>query len=73
MWRWRFWRSSKEDRVRLVSVDKERVLRWVEALREQQEKSAQEEACKEEILSMLGELAKLAKHQRYPRAHPPSA
>lgn len=49
------------------------VLRWVEALREEQEKSAQEEACKEEILSMLGELAKLAKHQRYPRAHPPSA
>jgi hypothetical protein len=45
----------------------------VEALREEQEKSAQEEACKEEILSMLGELAKLAKHQRYPRAHPPSA
>jgi hypothetical protein len=48
-----------------VSVNKERVLKWVEELREEQEKSAQEEARKEEILSMLGGIAKLAEHQRY--------
>ena len=50
----------------MVSVNKERVLRWVEELREEQEKTAREEGRKEEILQMLGELAKLAEHQRYP-------
>jgi hypothetical protein len=49
-----------------VSVNKERVLQWVEELREEQEKSAREEARKEEVLNMLGELAKLAEHQCYP-------
>jgi hypothetical protein len=53
-----------------VSVNKERVLRWVEELREEQEKTAREEARKEEILQMLGELAKLAAHHRYPSVHP---
>jgi hypothetical protein len=53
-----------------VSVNKERVLKWVEELREEQEKTAREEARKEEILQMLGELAKLAEHQRYPSVHP---
>jgi len=52
------------------SVNKERVLRWVEELREEQEKTAREEARKEEILQMLGELVKLAEHQRYPSVHP---
>ena len=50
----------------MVSVNKERILRWVEELSEEQEKTAREEARKEEILQMLGELAKLAEHQRYP-------
>jgi hypothetical protein len=42
----------------------------VEELREEQEKTTREEARKEEILQMLGELAKLAEHQRYPSVHP---
>ena len=50
----------------MVSVNKERVLRWVQDLREEQEKTTHEEARKEEILQMLGELAKLTEHQRYP-------
>ena len=50
----------------MVGVNKERVLRWVDELREEQEKTAREEARKEEILQMLGELVKLAQHQRYP-------
>ena len=54
----------------MVSVTKERVLRWVQDLREEQEKTTREEARKEEILQMLGELAKLAEHQRYPSVHP---
>ena len=54
----------------MVSVNKERVLRWVQDLREEQEKTTREEARKEEILQMLGELAKLAEHQRYPSVHP---
>jgi hypothetical protein len=70
VWRWGLSRSSKEGRGRAVSVKKERVLRWVEELREEQEKTAREEARKEEILQMLGELAKLAEHQRYPSVHP---
>ena len=53
----------------MVSVNKERVLRWVKELREEQEKTAREEARKEEILQMLWELAKLAEHQRYPNVH----
>ena len=53
----------------MVSVNKERVLRWVQDLREEQEKTGREEARKEEILQMLGELAKLAEHQRYPNVH----
>ena len=51
-------------------MNKGRGLRWVEQLREEQEKTAREEARKEEILQMLGELVKLAKHQRYPDMHP---
>ena len=39
-------------------------------MREEQEKTTREEARKEEILQMLGELAKLAEHQRYPSVHP---
>jgi len=54
----------------VVSVNKERVLRWVQGLREEHEKTTREEARKEEILQMLGELAKLAEHQRYPSVHP---
>ena len=54
----------------MVSVNKERVLRWVQDLREEQEKTSHEEARKKEILQMLGELAKLAEHQRYPSVHP---
>lgn len=54
----------------MVSVNIERVLRWVEDLREEQKKTAREEARKEEILQMLGELAELAEHQRYPNAYP---
>jgi len=54
----------------VVSVNKERVLRWVQDLREEHEKTTREEARKEEILQMLGELAKLAEHQRYPSVHP---
>jgi hypothetical protein len=54
----------------VVSVNIERVLRWVEDLREEQEKTAHEEARKEEILQMLGELAELAEHQRYPNEYP---
>jgi hypothetical protein len=54
----------------VVSVNKERVLRWVQDLREEQEKTTREEARKEEILQMLGEVAKLAEHQRYPSVHP---
>jgi hypothetical protein len=54
----------------VVSVNKERILRWVEELSKEQEKTAREEARKEEILQMLGELAKLAEHQRYPSVHP---
>jgi hypothetical protein len=46
------------------------VLKWVQGLREEQEKTTREEARKEEILQMLGELAKLAEHQRYPSVHP---
>ena len=53
-----------------MSVNKERVLRWVQGLREEHEKTTREEARKEEILQMLGELAKLAEHQRYPSVHP---
>lgn len=53
-----------------MSVNIERVLRWVEDLREEQKKTAREEARKEEILQMLGELAELAEHQRYPNAYP---
>ena len=52
-----------------MSVNKERILRWVQGLREEQEKTTREEARKKEILQMLGELAKLAKHQRYPSVH----
>jgi len=37
----------------VVSVNKERVLRWVQDLREEQEKTTREEARKEEILQML--------------------
>jgi len=61
--------SLKEDRIRAVSVNKERVLMWVQDLREEQEKSAQEEARKEEIIKMLGEIAKQAERQSYPRVH----
>ena len=50
----------------MVSVNKERVLRWVQELREEQEKTAREEAHKKEILNTLGGIAKLAEHQRYP-------
>ncbi len=53
-----------------MSVNKEQVLRWVEQLREEQEKTAREEARKEEILQILEELAKLAEYQRYPSVHP---
>ena len=53
-----------------MSVNKERVLKWMQGLREEQEKTTREEARKEEILQMLGELAKLAEHQRYPSVHP---
>ncbi len=53
-----------------MSVNRERVLRWVKELREEQEKTACEEARKEEILQMLDELANLAEHQRYPSVHP---
>ena len=52
-----------------MSVNKERVLRRLQDLREEQEKTTREEARKEEILQMLGELAKLAEHQRYPNVH----
>ena len=54
----------------MVSMNKARVLRWVQDLREEQEKTTREEARKEEILQMLWELAKLAEHQRYPSVHP---
>jgi hypothetical protein len=54
----------------VVSVNKERVLRWVQDLREEQEKTSREEARKKEILQMLGELAKLAEHQGYPNVPP---
>ena len=53
-----------------MSVNKERVLKWLEELREEQEKTAREEARKEEILQMLEELANLAEHQRFPNMHP---
>ena len=53
-----------------MSVNKERVLRRVQDLREEQEKTTREEARKEEILYMLGGIAKLAEHQRYPSVHP---
>jgi hypothetical protein len=63
--------ASKAGRARTVRVNRERVLKWVEELREEQEKSAQEEARKEEILKMLGGIAKMAEHQRYLSEPPP--
>jgi hypothetical protein len=54
----------------VVSVNKERVLRWVQDLREEQEKTSREEARKKEILEMLDEFAKLAEHQGYPNVPP---
>ena len=42
----------------------------MEELREEQEKTAREEAHKKEILNTLGGIAKLAEHQRYPSVHP---
>ena len=54
-----------------MSVNKERVLRRVQDLREEQEKTTREEARKEEILYMLGGIAKLAEHQRYLSEPPP--
>ena len=53
-----------------MSVNKERVLRWVQELREEQEKTARQEAHKKEILNTLGGIAKLAEHHRYPSVHP---
>ncbi len=47
-----------------MRVNKEQVLKWVEELREEQEKTAQEEVRKEEILKMLMGLAKLSENQR---------
>ena len=42
----------------------------MEESREEQEKTAREEAHKKEILNTLAGIAKLAEHQRYPSVHP---
>ena len=55
----------------MVSVNKEWTLRWLQELREEQEKTGREYARKEEILYMLGGIAKLAEHQRYLSEPPP--
>jgi hypothetical protein len=47
-----------------LGASKERVLRWVEGLRKEQDKTTREEARKEEVLRMLGEIAELAGRQR---------
>ena len=52
-------------------MSRERVLRWLEELREEQEKSAHEEARKEEVLNALAGIAKMAEHQRYLSEPPP--
>ena len=47
-------------RVRRLSTRKERTLRWVEELRKEQDKTAREEARKDEVLRILGEIAESA-------------
>jgi hypothetical protein len=51
-------------RVRRLSTRKERALRWVEELRKEQDKTAREEARKEEVLRILGEIAESAGRER---------